>query len=321
MAEIGADREVLGGKRASENQILRVWSDRINSFAVLAVFAAAKIFDGEGSEVLPEVSVRRALDADTNLVSSVFEDEVEQPVIEPNLPQGAFGEVFGKISGAEENAAREMVGDYRDVFVNEGFSQMKFFLSGWGEHLENESLEKGLDPEIVKGIIFIESRGNRYAVSGAGAAGVAQLMPDTARRYGLEVDADNDERENPYVSIIAATSYLRDLKWVFGENLGIAVWAYHAGEGNVMDALRHYFIEKTGEDVGDYEASFFKETDEQRLAIEKRVDELIRQTGLSVHDLLNSESVGKNVLAGLEDETEEYPYKVVAAAQVLESKG
>jgi Transglycosylase SLT domain/SPOR domain len=79
-------------------------------------------------------------------------------------------------------------------------------------------------------LIWQESRFNPNAVSRAGALGVAQFMPGTARMRGL------DDPFDPFAAIAKSAELLRDLKGQFG-NLGLAAAAYNAGPGRVRDWL------------------------------------------------------------------------------------
>ena len=63
-------------------------------------------------------------------------------------------------------------------------------------------------PEDLKYLMVIESSINPTAKSGAGAAGLWQFMPATAKEYGLEVNNCVDERYNIEKSTIAACKYL-----------------------------------------------------------------------------------------------------------------
>ena len=76
-------------------------------------------------------------------------------------------------------------------------------------------------------MITVESGYNAKARSPKGAAGLMQLMPDTAKRY----DVANiwDPREN----VRGGARYLRDLLAQFNNNLALALAAYNAGEGAV----------------------------------------------------------------------------------------
>jgi hypothetical protein len=85
---------------------------------------------------------------------------------------------------------------------------------------------------------MLESSLQPDAVSPASAAGLWQLMPATARRYGLTVDQHNDERFNLHRSTYAAIRYLAFLYQKFDRNLTLTLAAYNAGEGRVQNSLK-----------------------------------------------------------------------------------
>lgn len=87
-----------------------------------------------------------------------------------------------------------------------------------------------LDPLLIKSVMHAESAFDPNAVSDKGASGLMQLMPATARRYG--VMKIFDPREN----VLGGARYLRDLLDRFDGNLELALAGYNAGE----NAVRHY---------------------------------------------------------------------------------
>lgn len=103
------------------------------------------------------------------------------------------------------------------------------------DHLVAEAADKHhVDPKLVHAVIQAESAYNEKAVSSAGAAGLMQLMPGTARQYGV------NDRFDPYQNIEGGTRYLKHLMVLFNEDLNLALAAYNAGENAVI--RNHYNI-------------------------------------------------------------------------------
>jgi soluble lytic murein transglycosylase-like protein len=86
-----------------------------------------------------------------------------------------------------------------------------------------------LEPALIHAVISAESGYNPLARSPKGAKGLMQLMPDTARRYGVDNPLD------PKQNIQGGSAYLRYLLTLFGDDLQLALAAYNAGEGAVME--------------------------------------------------------------------------------------
>lgn len=91
-------------------------------------------------------------------------------------------------------------------------------------------------PADLAAVILVESGGRVNALSPKGARGLWQLMPETARRYGLRVDEIRDDRLDLFISTDAAAQYLHDLYAQFG-NWKLALAAYNTGAGNVGSAI------------------------------------------------------------------------------------
>jgi soluble lytic murein transglycosylase-like protein len=100
--------------------------------------------------------------------------------------------------------------------------------SRFSSHIMAAAHETKVDPALIHAVITVESGYNPSARSPAGAVGLMQLMPQTAKRYGVT------DRLDPAQNIHGGARYLRDLKSMFGNNLHLVLAAYNAGEEAVM---------------------------------------------------------------------------------------
>ncbi len=96
--------------------------------------------------------------------------------------------------------------------------------------IDGVARDNTLDPQLVRAVIVVESGFNPSAQSNKGAAGLMQLRPETARRYGVRNVFD------PEQNVRGGTRYLHDLMNRFGSNMELALAAYNAGE----EAVEHY---------------------------------------------------------------------------------
>lgn len=90
--------------------------------------------------------------------------------------------------------------------------------------VEKAAREHQIDQDLLRAVIAVESGYDPNAVSRKGAVGLMQLMPQTARRYGVRNMYD------PAQNIQGGARYLRDLMGKFNNDLPLVLAAYNAGE-------------------------------------------------------------------------------------------
>ncbi len=96
------------------------------------------------------------------------------------------------------------------------------------QHIQVAAARYGISSHLVDAVAWQESRYNPSARSSAGAIGVMQLMPGTARQLG--VSNPHDVRQN----VAGGAAYLREQLERFGNNVPLALAAYNAGPGAVI---------------------------------------------------------------------------------------
>jgi len=101
-------------------------------------------------------------------------------------------------------------------------------VAAWSDFIHEHADRHGVDPRLVQAIVQVESGYNHRARSRAGAVGLMQLMPDTART--LQVGNRYDAEEN----IKGGVAYLRQMIDLFPGRLELAIAAYNAGPNAVQ---------------------------------------------------------------------------------------
>jgi len=89
-----------------------------------------------------------------------------------------------------------------------------------------------IDPDLLRAVMHVESRGNAAAISPKGARGLMQIMPATAKRFGVREPLV--ELSDPMINIRTGAAYLKNLQRRFDNNLELVLAAYNAGEGAVI---------------------------------------------------------------------------------------
>jgi soluble lytic murein transglycosylase-like protein len=127
-----------------------------------------------------------------------------------------FSRVMAPVAIASSNTETDIPGD----IPTSGDKQLDRIIFDVGQR-------QGVDPRFIHAVIWQESKYNTSARSHAGAQGLMQLMPATAKRFGCE--DPNDPADN----IEAGTKYLGWLLKRFSGNVELALAGYNAGEGSV----------------------------------------------------------------------------------------
>ena len=113
------------------------------------------------------------------------------------------------------------------LYFPEAKMNVKAYVTKYDRIIDKASRRHGVDSSLVKAVIKAESDFDRKAVSTAGAKGLMQLMPETAR--DLAVTDSFDPNEN----IHAGVRYLKKQLTNFDNNVPLALAAYNAGETSV----------------------------------------------------------------------------------------
>jgi soluble lytic murein transglycosylase-like protein len=99
--------------------------------------------------------------------------------------------------------------------------------AGIDEAVVRIAAEHSLSPQLIHSVIKVESNYNPHAISSKGALGLMQLIPATARRFGVT------DVFNPVQNIQGGAKYLRYLLDLYHNNFPLALAAYNAGEAAV----------------------------------------------------------------------------------------
>ena len=138
------------------------------------------------------------------------------------------------------------------VFKNK--IQRIFYPKLYEEFVSMYSDEYGVDENLVFAVIKEESNFQEDAVSHKDALGLMQIMKETAedvaRKYNIEIDFNNSEREilNVQNNIKIGTKYLAVLLEKY-KNIEVAVAAYNAGIGTVDNWIEKEIIKSDGSDI------------------------------------------------------------------------
>lgn len=153
------------------------------------------------------------------------------------LSAGAQGDVYKFVDAEGHHYYSNQTGlgpEYRLIIktpprtYTQDLKKMPLNKNRYGDLISRVAERHQMDPRLIHAVIQAESAYNPSAVSPMGAVGMMQLMPDTAKRYGVSDRYDVEQ------NIEAGTRYLKDLLALFGADIKLAVAGFNAGEGAVI---------------------------------------------------------------------------------------
>jgi soluble lytic murein transglycosylase len=104
------------------------------------------------------------------------------------------------------------------------------------EHIiRGHAANHDLDPALLAAVVYVESRFDPNATSAAGAIGLMQLLPDTAKGIALRTGGERfvvADLRDPEINVRYGSWYLDHLRETY-RDIRLALAAYHAGPGNV----------------------------------------------------------------------------------------
>ncbi len=139
-----------------------------------------------------------------------------------NVPQDSRFKVYLKEKRKPDPVTDTLAGEIRYYDEKER--------ARYAKPIQEAAKATRLEPALIHAVISAESGYNPFARSRKGAAGLMQLMPETAKRYGVK------NRLDPAQNISGGARYLRDLIRMFNNDVQLAVAAYNAGENAVVKA-------------------------------------------------------------------------------------
>jgi membrane-bound lytic murein transglycosylase D len=214
----------------------------------------------------------------------------------------SLADIFFGSKAESSDAVDTIASEMQFVSSRDAYPASLAVVEQYADQIKSTAAEHGVPADVAIGVALLENGGSITAKSPAGALGIYQLMPATARGLGLTVNSKTDDRKDPAKSIEAGISYLASNYQDLGD-WGLATWAYHAGVGNVAKALKLYAKAHDGINlagVKDFAG----------------LKSYVVSHGITVDKLLSDPSV-QGFTKKLNDDSAGYPYKVIATANLF----
>lgn len=282
-----------------------------------------EVADDGAKPHVAEAAAREELEKEETPPVQVQEKTTVKSSEKVELQPDVFDTIFHDLGPLKMQEARALVEDFKaKIAAKPGYEkEHRNIPQEYKEIIKNTANVYGISEQMLYGIIAIENGGGPDVTNDASKArGVAQFLANTANQYGLKVDESHDQRADPVLSIDAAGKYLQVHRDLFAGDVGLTMWSYHAGAGNVFEALRYYVIDKYGEDIGSYGDTMDDKDSTERLRIEDRAKVLIRDKKIGFYDLASNELVKSKVISKLDDFTETYVPQITAIIQLEDER-
>lgn len=206
----------------------------------------------------PAISARDSIHDDAIVVPESLESDIDslltdwlmqsRSYIDPscssrtenvNFPDSVYIDRLSRLPNQIEMPFNQIVLSYINIYTQRRRALVEYML-GLGAFyfpiFEEELDREGLPLEL-KYLPVIESALKPGARSRAGAVGLWQFMPGTAKVMGLEINSLIDERCDPIKSTQAAVRYLKELYGIY-QDWNLAIAAYNCGPGNINKAIK-----------------------------------------------------------------------------------
>ena len=205
--------------RATHSRSRRAWNSAIRDFVFLVV-AILIVSPLQASE-----SISAYVDANGRVV---FVNEGSEPGIsgsDASTDSGASRKILASTSGVTTAAASRSATPSAPLPV--AAQPAKNPPADLDALIQQAAIQHQIDPDLIRAIVRVESNFNPNAVSPAGAHGLMQLIPATARRFGVANPFD------PRANLDGGIRYLKHLLGLYEGDLQLSLAAYNAGENSV----------------------------------------------------------------------------------------